>query len=400
MSYFYGETLEKQISRKYLLISQSTNNIFLSTKVKNEMQDIFHKTQRTYLALTRFANIVRHKLGKEKIDTDLRMDTINIHSKYSICIYHNNAKFFFELTDLVNIIQTAITHSQDMFPNPLWPKNPYNNLPFTTTHLYNIYFRIKFSYITMPKWIQLFFECGLHLEKFLIENEQTLRDQYIKNYVNNGPTDELYEDIQYMINKYKRIFSLTNIHDEIPKKEIVDIFRPYLYIYVTSEDAIDGTEKKRLSRMILAQKLEEFSKYNRNFGRKIVTTRCVSISFSQEADMTDPNNFISNRICNRRLVTSVTFNTSHIPFTMADAYNSFDKKKIYRPNSIIIPTTSSIHSHYHQYISNASDDDHDTSVDSGDSEVELEFLNEALVNLDNHHILQYEIEQNDTDSVS
>jgi len=107
----------------------------------------------------------------------------------------------------------------------------------------------------MPGWLHPFFESGFYLEKFVIENEQTLRDQYIKNYVNNGPMDDLYDDIQYMINKYKRLFRHTTIHYEIPKKEIVDIFRPYLYIYVTSEDAIDGTEKKRMSRLILIQKL-------------------------------------------------------------------------------------------------------------------------------------------------
>ena len=177
MAYFFNEPIEKQISRKYLLINQAVKNMFLSKTVKDELQKIFEKTQRTYLAFLRFSNIVRHKINKEKIDFDLRMEPIDIYSKYSISLIHSDAKYYFVLTDLVNIIQTAITHSDDMFENPLFPKNPYNNLPFTKTHLYNIYFRIKFTFLNIPDWIHLFYKSDFDLELFKVENEQKLREK-------------------------------------------------------------------------------------------------------------------------------------------------------------------------------------------------------------------------------
>ena len=307
MAYFYNEPIEKQISRKHLLIGQAVTNMFISNEVKAKLSDIFQKTQRTYLAFSRFANIVRHKINKEKIDFDLRMEPIDLRSKYSISLMHNGAKYYFVLTDLVNIIQTAITNSDDMFENPLFPKNPYNNLLFTKTQLYNIYFRIKNAFLNIPEWIQLFYNSGFDLDVFKVENEQKLREKYIKNYVNNGSIIVLNEEINSMISFYKRIFRRININEDFPKKDLVDVFRPYLFLYIMSIDGIEGIEKKQLSGIILKKKLTEFVSFNENFGRKIV----------------------SNQDCRR----IVRFNMNHPHFTFKDACESFDKKKIFKLSS-------------------------------------------------------------------
>ena len=332
MAYFFNEPIEKQISRKYLLINQAVKNMFLSKTVKDELQKIFEKTQRTYLAFLRFSNIVRHKINKEKIDFDLRMEPIDIYSKYSISLIHSDAKYYFVLTDLVNIIQTAITHSDDMFENPLFPKNPYNNLPFTKTHLYNIYFRIKFTFLNIPDWIHLFYKSDFDLELFKVENEQKLREKYIKNYVNNGSINILNEELNSMISSYKRIFRHTRINPDFPKKDLVDIFRPYLFLYIMSVDGIEGIEKKHLSEIILRKKLGDFVTFNENFGRKIITTKCVEIAIT-----TPDHNPLSlkNRNINRRVVTNITFNMKHPHFTLKDACESFGKKKMFKSRDVV-----------------------------------------------------------------
>jgi hypothetical protein len=346
-------------------MNQSVTNIFLSTEIKDHIREIFQKTQRTYLAIVRFANIVRYKIGKEKIETDLRMDTIDISSKYSICLYHNGSKYFFVLSDLVNIIQTAITNSLNFFPNPLFPKNPFNNIPFTHTNLYNIYFRIKYAFTTIPQWLHLFFLSEFNLDTFLLENEQVLREQYIKNYVKHSSIELLYDDLDEMFSLYKHIFDKIDIHEEFPKKELINIFRPYIYLYIVSKNSIKGTDKRRLASFIVKQKLDELILYNRNFGRKNVVVKyipkvmenvsndtsmqyinlnCEELSMnrepSDEENVVFPIGHISplpnseedgtgfnSRISRRRYVSTVTFNTNHPTFTMNDAYNSFYKKK-------------------------------------------------------------------------
>ena len=332
MAYFYDEPIEKQISRKHLLIGQAVTNIFLSNNVKAKLRDIFHKTQWTYMVFTRFANVIRHKINKEKIDFDLRMEPIDISSKFSISLLHNGAKYYFGLTDLVNIIQTAITHSDDMFGNPLFPKNPYNNLPFTKTMLYNIYFRIKFVFLNVPEWIQLFYNCDFDIDVFKVENEQKLREKYIKNYVNNGSITVLNEEVNSMISSYKHTFRRIHINQYFPKKDLVDIFRPYLFLYIMSIDGIEGIEKKHLSRIILKKKLAEFVSFNENFGRKIV----------------------GNQGCRR----IVTFNMNHPHFTFKDACESFDKKKIFKISSrTVIERPSYDFTNYGEATMSSSEDD-------------------------------------------
>jgi hypothetical protein len=328
---FYNESIEKQVSRKHLLFIQAVNNIFLTSNIKAQLRNIYEKTQRSYLALIRFANMVRHKLGKEKIDVDLHMEPIDIRSKYAICLYHNGAKYFFKLTDLVNIIENAVTNSNDLVENPLFPKNPYNNMPFTKTNLYNIYYRIKFAFNVIPQWLHLFYISNFDIAVFKVENEQKLRECHIKHYINNASVSTLYDEFQSMIINYRRIFRRIEIDNSFPKKEVVDVFRPYLYLYVMSIDSIDGTEKKRLSSIILKRRLELFVAYNKNFGRKIITTRYENTS-TPPPDLTNYNPFsVENQNIHRRLVSHTSFNNKHPCFTLNDAYNSFNINRIFIP---------------------------------------------------------------------
>jgi hypothetical protein len=362
IAHFYNEPIQKQIERKHYLIYGAVNNMFLSQKTKDQLRDIFEKTQRTYMAMTKLANLVRHKIKKEKINFDLRMEPIDIRCKYAISIVQNDALYFFALTDLVNIITTAITHSQELFEDPLFPKNPYNNLPFNKVHLYNIYFRIKFVFVNVPEWIQLFYNSKFDLDVFKVENEQKLREHYIKIHVKEGSLIVLYHEFESMISYYKRVFRNIQISEDFPKKDLVDIFRPYLYLYIMSVDAIDGTEKKRLAEIILRKKLQSFVSHNENFGRKIVKTSVVTITvlpsdLSRNTDLFDFS--LNQREIRRKYVTNTTYNRDHPAFTLKDAYECFDKKKIFT----VLPMRSPIH-HSREERDRTSSSDVDSDEDS------------------------------------
>lgn len=314
MSYFYNKSINIKVENKYKLYKNFTNNIFLSKELKENFNIIFFKSQKTYLSLLKFSNIIRHKISKEKVNTDLCMDIINPNSKFSIVLYHHNSKYFFLLTDLINIIQTAITNSNnnDLFSYPLEPKNPYNNIPFTKINLYNIYFYIKETFLTVPYWIQLFFLSDFNIRKFFIDNEQSLREFTIRNYVNNSSVSSissLYIEIKNLLKFCNIKFE---IHKDFPKKELVDIFRPYIYLYLIHEDYIEGTDKKYISKDILKNKMNEFYKYNNNFGKKFMNVK-------KKIDN-------SNDILDNKYYCSFTFNVNYPNFKMIDAYNSFHKK--------------------------------------------------------------------------
>jgi hypothetical protein len=301
--------VEKLTSIKYYLIKNIINNIFLSSSLKEKIEEVFFKTQRTYLAFIKFANIVRHKIFKEKINIDLRLETINPNNKYSILLYHYHSKYFFVLSDLNNIIENSITNSSDMFSKPLYPKNPYNNLPFTKTNLYNIYFANRSVFLNVPFWLQLFFLSDFNLKKFSSNNEQTLREYIIKKYIIHTSIDDLYDETIYMISHYDYIFRKTQIHIEFPKKTLVDIFRPYLFLYIFYQNSIEGSEKKNNAINILKRKLKEFVDYNPQFGRKLINTKLLeSLNYNFQTDV-------------KKQTTNVTFNTNHNKFNLKDACN-------------------------------------------------------------------------------
>ena len=304
-----NKKVEKLTLIKYYLIKNIINNIFLSSSLKEKIEEVFFKTQRTYLAFVKFANIVRHKIFKEKINIDLRLETINPNNKYSILLYHYHSKYFFVLSDLNNIIENSITNSSDMFSKPLYPKNPYNNLPFTKTNLYNIYFANRSVFLNVPFWLQLFFLSDFNLKKFSSNNEQTLREYIIKKYIIHTSIDDLYDETIYMISHYDYIFRKTQIHIEFPKKTLVDIFRPYLFLYVFYQNSIEGSEKKNNAINILKKKLKEFVDYNPQFGRKLINTKLLeSLNYNFQTDI-------------KKQTTNVTFNTNHNKFNLKDACN-------------------------------------------------------------------------------
>jgi len=313
ISYYYNKSINIQVENKYKLYKNIINNIFLSNELKDEFKIIFYKSQKTYLSLLKFANQVRHKIYKEKVNTDLSMDIIDPNSKFSIVLYHYDSKYFFLLTDLINIIQTAITNSNcnDLFTYPLEPKNPYNNIPFTIINLYNIYFYIRKAFLTVPYWIHLFFLSDFNIRKFFIDNEQNLREFTIRNYVKCGSLDCLHIELKNMLKFCNIKFE---IHKEFPKKDLIDIFRPYIYLYIMHQDYIEGTDKKYISEKILKKKMNEFYNYNRNFGKKFMNVK-------KKID-------ISNNILEKKYFCSFTFNINYPNFKMVDAYNSFYVKKI------------------------------------------------------------------------
>ena len=291
--YFWSET---GVHHKYNVAYKSIlNNMFVSQKDKDDLEYIFHKTQRNYLALKRFINIYRYKKAVIKINTDLCLNTIDLNNKKNICIIlQNNIKYVFTLPDIQNILMTSITHHNSFFPEPHMPRNPYTNMPLTKADIYNIYFTISESRRITPPLLTECFLNNFDMELFLINNEAKLRDNSIKDYVTNSPYTILYPEVMYMVSKYfkntqiieycekkpkskmKKIISRSvnvklMIHPEFPRDVLVDILRPYLYLYILSYDSIDGTEKRTIAYKIFNNQKKKFMKYNYKFGRKHIS---------------------------------------------------------------------------------------------------------------------------------
>jgi len=245
-------------------------HVFFTPNQKQHIFKAFSKTQKHYFALNRFARVYKCKKAIVKIDTDLGLNKINARKSNMIIIYQNDVKYMFIIQDLINIIETCLTNDNAFFAEPLPIKNPYNNIKFSAAILYNIYFFVKERNFIMPTLLHLFFLSNFNLLHFTIENEAYLRDLSIKKYIQNVPASMLHAKALTILltNRYT---SRLRICEDFPKNELVDIMRPYLYLYFIGEYSLQ-TDKRHKYQVYMEDRLKQLYFFNPQFGRKYIDT--------------------------------------------------------------------------------------------------------------------------------
>jgi hypothetical protein len=263
------------IQSKFDFFINTLNNVFFTEKQKEAFINIFCIIQKTYFALSKFAYIYKYKRSKIVVDFDLYLIPIDINNKNSICLLQDNNKYYFKINDLINIINTSLCNSPMFFSEPLITKNPYNNLPFNKSTLYNIYFNIKAKTIMIPDLIHKFFLCNFDLNNFEKEYEYLIREYSIINYVNNSDSDTLHDLIIIMIDHYNNNNYYNHkikIHPNFPKKQLIDIMKPYLLLYYTYNYSLINTKKIEYKQEFFF-KMADFYCFNSIFGRKIISIK-------------------------------------------------------------------------------------------------------------------------------
>jgi hypothetical protein len=328
--------LQEYIKYKFkYMYEMLINNMFLRDEQKQENEKIFYKTQRTYHTIKRVLYNYRFKKAPTKIQTDLCLNVIDSGHANTFTFFKNKVKYCFSVRDLVHIIINAITHCHDFFMEPMDPKNPYTNVPFSKADLYNMYFRIKNSNHIIPPMIVNYFLLGFDLDMFIMNNETTIREYAIKKYVMNSPPNVMYyeildmidESFEYMMtvkkekvvsdNKIikvnKKVIQRIQLDKEFPRDRLIHIMRPYLFMSLMSTDYIVGTEKRDTAKRMFIYMVKHFIAYNPNFGRK-----CINIAIG--------NTKGTNKLFSFDSKLETKFNDDHPPMTMKDAENLFSKK--------------------------------------------------------------------------
>jgi hypothetical protein len=191
---------EHSIKKKYKFIKQTLDNIFIENDVKYFFMKNIQKIQKTYFALNKFAFHYKFKKSKIIVNEDLYLNLIDEKAKNSISIYQDNSIYKFILSDLVNIINNSLSNSSYFFSEPLPCKNPFNNIPFNKSTLYNIYFTVKKYNMVVSELFHFYFLSNFNLTKFKEDYETFLRDYVIKNYVYSKNYDILYSEVMGMLN--------------------------------------------------------------------------------------------------------------------------------------------------------------------------------------------------------
>ena len=341
-------------------------NMFKETLVsflkfsRDDFINFFCKIQKTYYAFSRLAFIFKYKKSAMSVTTDIGLNDITINDKNILCIYNVNSRYLFNINDLIKIITTSITNSYMFFSQPLPSKNPYNNLPFTKSNLYNMYFFLKFKTNIYNDLFVKFFHCDFNLTTFYHKYEYLLREHILDNFIKNSTEDVLIQEIKKMITLFnKKTTKKILINDEFPKKNLIKIMKPYLMLYLQSYYSFVPIVKNNAI-VLLNSKLKKFQKFNPKFGRKI-----YKLGFKNYANFKK-----------KSYIKSVEFLDNHIAFNCDEETNFLTNHTYYNEldNSIeenIVHVTYMAVEVEHDDDTNTddSDDDADSDDDTNNNEI-------------------------------
>jgi len=237
---------------------------FLAQTRKEELE-ILYKSQKTYFAFIKLAQIYRHAKTPH-ISTDLLLNPIPPKNRNTIKVYEQNKLYLFTCYDLYNHIESCLSNCDVFYyvcPNKI--KNPYSNTPFTKAALAYIYFKLKEKSIKFPQLFHKYFLCCFDTNKFQIEYEYDIKDAHIKRAVNKSNTTLLFESMKYMLKMLTK--KRLKVQEHIDKEEFVKILRPYYYLHLMGHYHIRGLEKTNNALQLLRVKIHELEEFNPSFGR-------------------------------------------------------------------------------------------------------------------------------------
>jgi len=272
--YFLPYTVSALLPKKYTNKFQILEDIILNNPniIDSERLDFVYKfmtAQRMYNSFRRLANNFRFKHKRQfEMDADLCFVKFSeLSSKILITLLDNNMVYTFRISDLINIINKALTYAPHFFAEPYEIKNPYTNLPFTINNLYNIYFRLLSSSFIMPMLYHLFFLSNFDLTRFKNENECFIREKTIENFMNYASIDDKHYQINNMFYTHYKSVSFT-IDSHFPREKLVSVFNKYLKSFLSEEYSLNPFIRET-NKSYLAHSLSLFSKLNPEFGQRV-----------------------------------------------------------------------------------------------------------------------------------
>jgi len=267
-SNFYKIYLNNSCPHAYNVV---LNNRFISEKNKKPILDYYIKIKKYYNSFSYFSRLFKWKKCKKfSIDTDLCGTPLNLLSNnQKIKLIQNNTIYTFRLSDLLNIWKNSLTNNIYLNPNPLQPNNPYTNIKFSLSNMVNIFIKTKYTQLTIPIYIDIYWRCLMNMKKFKFQAINILKEEAIYNYMKNGDTSTYFLDIVNMINNlspYLYNYRISINHTYESKKIIVDTMKPYLKTYLLSCNSSNNLKKSYYYKKIVRE-LKDFFKKNPTFGR-------------------------------------------------------------------------------------------------------------------------------------
>jgi len=295
--FFIMYILENHVTfrTKFAFVSDVLENIFMTDKTRMWFMNYFAKIQRVYHVFAKFAYRYRHKITPLLITKDVYLNNLTEGAPRVFSLVQNKKKYLFSITDLINILNTSLGNNFFFVAEPLPCKNPYTNLPFNKSTLYNIYFFIKRTDFIMPQMFHEYFMTNFNLREYAEQNDELILEYAIKQFTLHTDVEELFYEITTML-EGDRFGRKIKIDPDFPQERLVDIMRPYLELYYKGTYSVNEAKRSKYLRDY-CNKIKLFHAYNNKFGQKTMTRITKTKPF-----------------CTSNINFAVTFNDKHIVF--------------------------------------------------------------------------------------
>lgn len=254
---------------KFEVFNRFNNSELYSTYDKNIFNTVFYKSQMIH---RHYRNLYqKYKIKKAvKYDclTTLQLEPLYLLKNEKVLdILHENTIYKFAIFDILKIIRNSLLEHDNFFNNPKFPKNPYNNIPFTKENLYYIYSYMKTINYRVPALFERFIVSNCNIKRFHRDNELFIRHNSICDYPNQLSIDTLYEEIVLFLRGF--MLNTIYLHIGFPKKEVVDKCIHLLRLFWHSQYEFTNMQRTYYRGKLYIQ-MDNFIKNIGNFGRIII----------------------------------------------------------------------------------------------------------------------------------
>jgi hypothetical protein len=197
-------------------MSEISSNPFLPKAFQVYVLNAYQKAMQKFVVFRRFIHYGLRKKRKSVCTEDLSLTPLSSFPKSVLYdLFDRGVKYTFRTSDLLSLIHSSLTRSNEFICDPVPVKNPFTGEVFSKETLYRFYVHVNLSTFAVPILFALYVSCDFDLRPFLLKNEPILRDVVIHSVVTNFTLETKIVEVRVMLENITMYDIVTDHHTPI-----------------------------------------------------------------------------------------------------------------------------------------------------------------------------------------
>jgi hypothetical protein len=223
-------------SQKLQKVKMLLDNSFVNNANKAKFLSDFSRFQKTINGFKKLVKLwrIKKKCIVYPNTTDLKGNDLSDYKPHLLIdLIEDNTIYSFCIHDLLKMWSTALRQRMIVIERPTKLKNPYTNLEFSLTNLYNIYYKALFNGIRRPPLVDMHFHCKFSIKTLLCTYGAQLREWAITDYAETEDIS-LYNELIGVHSDYGHLLPKLRVSDSFSDKikmKQIQIYKPIIQAY-------------------------------------------------------------------------------------------------------------------------------------------------------------------------